>query len=86
MPKLAEYLTILAMITATVVYAENQYAKTADIPVIIVSVIQPKESGPEWGAGDHISKPFAIEKLMDNIRRTLESAKREKLAPVSVAH
>lgn len=31
MPKLAEYLTILAMITATVVYAENQYAKTADI-------------------------------------------------------
>jgi signal transduction histidine kinase/CheY-like chemotaxis protein len=60
-------------------------ARTADIPVIIVSVIQPKESGPEWGAVDHVSKPFAIEKLMDNIRRTLESARREKLAPVAVA-
>ncbi len=58
---------------------------TADIPVIIVSVIQPKGSGPAWGAADHIAKPFALEKLMGSIRRTLETAKREKLAPVTVA-
>jgi CheY-like chemotaxis protein len=59
--------------------------KTADIPVIIVSVIQPKATGAEWGAAAHIAKPFALDKLMDSIRHTLESAKREKLAPVAIA-
>ncbi|MCX7683148.1 MAG: response regulator [Anaerolineae bacterium] len=51
---------------------------TAEIPVIIVSVLLPEQTG-EAGqeAADHITKPFAFEKLMESIRRTLE-AKRER--------
>jgi signal transduction histidine kinase/CheY-like chemotaxis protein len=46
--------------------------QTADIPVIIVSVLLPEQTGEaERGAVDHITKPFAFEKLMDSIRRTL---------------
>jgi len=57
---------------------------TADIPVIVVSVIQPKMSGPGWGATEHISKPFALDKLMDTVRRTLTNARRGRLTPVTV--
>lgn len=57
---------------------------TADIPVIVVSVIQPKISGPGWGATEHISKPFALDKLMDTVRRTLANARRGRLTPVTV--
>jgi len=57
---------------------------TADIPVIVVSVIQPKMSGPAWGATEHISKPFALDKLMDSVRRTLANARRGRLTPVTV--
>jgi signal transduction histidine kinase/ActR/RegA family two-component response regulator len=46
-------------------------SETAAIPVIIVSVIQPKAAGVGKDAADHISKPFAIEKLMDSVHRTL---------------
>jgi hypothetical protein len=46
--------------------------ETADIPVIIVSVLQPDGGGAGWGAADHITKPFALDKLLDSIRRTLE--------------
>ncbi len=60
-------------------------AKTADIPVIIVSVLQPKTSGPSWGAAEHIAKPFAVEKLLDSVRRTLATARQEALAPVTIA-
>ena len=46
--------------------------ETADIPVIIVSVLLPEQTGEaERGAVDHITKPFAFEKLMESIRRTL---------------
>ena len=46
--------------------------QTADIPVIIVSVLLPEQTGEaERGAVDHITKPFAFEKLMESIRRTL---------------
>ena len=45
---------------------------TANIPVIIVSVLLPEQTGDtEQGAVDYITKPFAFEKLMDSIRRTL---------------
>ncbi len=46
--------------------------ETADIPVIVVSVLQPDGSDIEWGAVEHITKPFALEKLVKSIRRTLE--------------
>ncbi len=57
---------------------------TADIPVIVVSVIQPKITGTAWGAAEHISKPFALDKLMDSVRRTLGNARRGRLTPVTV--
>jgi PAS domain S-box-containing protein len=50
--------------------------KTADIPVIIVSVLLPEQTGDaDQGAVDHITKPFAFEKLMESIRRTLDVPK-----------
>jgi PAS domain S-box-containing protein len=53
--------------------------ETADIPVIIVSVLLPEQTGDvEQGAVEHITKPFAFEKLMESIRRTLDSSKRER--------
>ncbi|MBN1875949.1 MAG: response regulator [Anaerolineae bacterium] len=58
--------------------------KTSEIPVIVVSVIQPKSSGPAWGAIEHISKPFALDKLMESVRRTLSAAEKGRLTPVAV--
>jgi PAS domain S-box-containing protein len=58
--------------------------KTADIPVIVVSVIQPKVGGPAWGAADHISKPFALTKLLSSVRRTLAAAQNGRLTPLTV--
>jgi len=50
-------------------------ASTSDIPVIIVSVLLPEQTGDaSRGAVEHITKPFAFEKLMESIRRTLESS------------
>jgi PAS domain S-box-containing protein len=47
---------------------------TVDIPVIIVSVLLPEQTGDaNQSAVEHITKPFAFEKLMDSIRRTLDS-------------
>ncbi len=45
--------------------------ETAKIPVIVVSVLQPGTSVEGAGAADHVTKPFALEKLMESIRRTL---------------
>jgi PAS domain S-box-containing protein len=59
-------------------------AKTADIPVIVVSVIQPKVGGPAWGAADHISKPFALTKLLSSVRRTLAAVENGRLTPLTV--
>jgi signal transduction histidine kinase len=47
--------------------------ETADIPVIIVSVLQPDVDETQLGAADHITKPFALERLLSSIRRTLAS-------------
>ncbi len=58
--------------------------KTADIPVIVVSVIQPKVGGPAWGAADHISKPFALTKLLSSVRRTLAAVENGRLTPLTV--
>jgi signal transduction histidine kinase/ActR/RegA family two-component response regulator len=56
--------------------------ETAGIPVIIVSVLLPEQTGDaERGAVDYITKPFAFEKLMESIRRTLATPQRER--PVS---
>jgi DNA-binding response OmpR family regulator len=52
--------------------------KTADIPVVIVSVMQPKSLGDGLEAADHISKPFALEKLVESVRSTLEASKRKQ--------
>lgn len=47
--------------------------ETAKIPVIIVSVLLPEQTGDTGQeAIEHITKPFAFEKLMESIRRTLE--------------
>ncbi len=60
--------------------------ETADIPVIIVSVLLPEQAGnTEQGVAAHITKPFAFEKLMESIRRTLEASPREKRMPAPVA-
>ncbi|MCP4543853.1 MAG: response regulator [Chloroflexi bacterium] len=49
--------------------------KTVDIPVIIVSVLLPEQTGDaDQGAVEHITKPFAFERLMESIRRTLDSS------------
>jgi len=49
-------------------------SSTSDIPVIIVSVLLPEQTGDaSRGAVEHITKPFAFEKLMESIRRTLEA-------------
>jgi signal transduction histidine kinase/ActR/RegA family two-component response regulator len=52
--------------------------RTAEIPVVIVSIVQPKSLGNEFDAADHISKPFALEKLMESVRNTLESSQRKR--------
>ena len=49
--------------------------ETAAIPVIIVSVLLPEQTGDaEQGAADYIIKPFAFETLMKSIRRTLAAS------------
>jgi signal transduction histidine kinase/CheY-like chemotaxis protein len=59
-------------------------ADTASIPVIIVSVLLPEQTGEvERGAVDYITKPFAFEKLMQSIRRTLASPRQEQLSPAA---
>jgi signal transduction histidine kinase len=44
---------------------------TANIPVIIVSVLQPDMDDADLGAADHITKPFALERLIGSIRSAL---------------
>lgn len=57
--------------------------RTAEIPVVIVSVMQPKSLGNGIGAVDHISKPFALEKLMESVRSALERSRRKRpMTPV----
>ncbi len=51
--------------------------RTAEIPVVIVSVMQPHHLGNGLGVADHISKPFALEKLMESVRSALEIPKRK---------
>ena len=46
-------------------------SETADIPVIVVSVLQPEDSTSGSRIVDHITKPFALERLTDSVRRTL---------------
>jgi len=53
--------------------------ETAEIPVIIVSVLLPDQTGDaEQNAIEHITKPFAFEKLIESIRRTLGSQQQGK--------
>jgi PAS domain S-box-containing protein len=42
--------------------------KTANIPVVIVSIMQSKDLGNDMNVVDHIGKPFALEKLMESVR------------------
>jgi PAS domain S-box-containing protein len=48
--------------------------KTANIPVVIVSVMQPKGLGEELNVADHISKPFALERLMESVHNACRPA------------
>jgi signal transduction histidine kinase/CheY-like chemotaxis protein len=52
-------------------------SRTAEIPVVIVSVMQPKSPGNGMDASDHITKPFALEKLMGSVHNALEASKRK---------
>ncbi len=56
--------------------------KTAEIPVVIVSVMPPLSGGQAADAADHIRKPFALEKLVGSVRTTLAAAKRRRLPPL----
>jgi signal transduction histidine kinase/CheY-like chemotaxis protein len=55
-------------------------SRTAEIPVVIVSVMQPKGLGHGLDATDHISKPFALEKLMESVHSALGTSKRKRPA------
>ena len=57
--------------------------KTAEIPVVIVSVMQPKSLGDGLDVADHITKPFALEKLMESVHSTLETSKRKRAAALA---
>ena len=46
-------------------------SETADIPVIIVSVLQPDDAEDGSDVADHITKPFALERLATSVRRAL---------------
>jgi PAS domain S-box-containing protein len=48
--------------------------ETSDIPVIIVSVLKPDQTGDGTGVVDHITKPFTLDRLMGSIRRALVAA------------
>jgi DNA-binding response OmpR family regulator len=50
--------------------------RTGEIPVVIVSVMQPHHLGNGLGVAEHIIKPFALEKLMVSVRGALEMPKR----------
>jgi len=53
--------------------------ETADIPVIIVSVLLPEQTGDAGQeAVEYITKPFAFDKLMESIRRTLQTSRRAR--------
>jgi signal transduction histidine kinase len=54
--------------------------KTAEIPVVIVSVMQPKGLDDGLDIADQITKPFALEKLMESVRSTLGTPKRKRTA------
>jgi two-component system OmpR family response regulator len=57
---------------AEVLHRIKASPETADIPVIIVSVLLPEQTEDvRLKAIDYITKPFAFEKLMDSIRHTL---------------
>jgi DNA-binding response OmpR family regulator len=50
-------------------------SETAEIPVIIVSVLLPEQTGDaDRSAVEHITKPFAFDKLVESIRRTLDAS------------
>ncbi len=44
---------------------------THDIPVVIVSIMREEDGSAAWCAADHMTKPFALEKLIDSVRSTL---------------
>jgi CheY-like chemotaxis protein/anti-sigma regulatory factor (Ser/Thr protein kinase) len=46
-------------------------SETADIPVIVVSVLQPDDAEDGSDVADHITKPFALERLTTSVRRAL---------------
>ena len=53
-------------------------AETAQIPVVIVSVMQPKSLGNEAEGVEHVTKPFALEKLIESVRNTLEAPRQKR--------
>ncbi|MBN2002185.1 MAG: GAF domain-containing protein [Anaerolineae bacterium] len=54
---------------------------TADIPVVIVSVVQDKEYGMHLGAAAYLTKPIEAEPFCDTVKRILE-----KRGPVLIAN
>jgi signal transduction histidine kinase/CheY-like chemotaxis protein len=53
-------------------------SRTAEIPVVIVSVIAPQSNDGPGDADDHIRKPFALEQLVGSVRNSLENVKRRR--------
>jgi PAS domain S-box-containing protein len=51
--------------------------RTAEIPVVIVSIMQPKSLGNGLDVADQVTKPFALEKLMESVHGALETSKRK---------
>ncbi len=49
---------------------------TADIPVIIVSVVEERKKGLSVGAVDYLVKPVSKERLLETIRRATAASKR----------
>jgi len=49
-------------------------ARTRNIPILIVSVIEDKEKAYRLGVNDYITKPFGNRALLDTVNRLLSGS------------
>jgi len=52
---------------------------TADIPILVLSIVENQERGIEIGANQFISKPFAVEETLESVTRLLDGSAKKVL-------